>query len=70
MEDDLARVQAALAIAEEVRHKAKAEVARLEVEWTSLVLEIGQPKMKCLLFSPRPVRTNKPWRRTTIRPWS
>ena len=31
-------------IAEEARHKAEAEVARLEVERTSLILEIGVPK--------------------------
>ena len=52
-EDDLIRVQDALAtteesraIAEEVRHKAKAEAARLEVERTSLLLEIGEAKDK------------------------
>ena len=36
----LARVQDALAIAEKARRKAKAEAARLEVEQTSLLLEI------------------------------
>ena len=39
--DNLARVQDALVIAEEARCKDEAEVARLEVEWTSLLLEIG-----------------------------
>ena len=42
--DDLARVQDALVVAEEARHKAEAKVARLEVERTSLVLEIGATK--------------------------
>ena len=40
--NQMARVQAALAIVEEARRKA--EVARLEVEWTSLLLEIGATK--------------------------
>ena len=39
VEDDLARVQEALAVVEEARHKAKVETARLEVEWMSLLLE-------------------------------
>ena len=44
VEDNLARVQDALVIAEDARHKAEAEVAHLEVEWTSLMLEIGATK--------------------------
>ena len=42
-EDELARVQDALVVVEEARHKAEAEaeVACLEVEWTSLMLEVG-----------------------------
>ena len=43
-EDDLARVQDALVIGEEARLKAKAEVASLEVELTSLMLEAGTTK--------------------------
>ena len=44
VEDNLARVQDALVIAEDVRHKVEVEVARLEVEWTLLMLEIGATK--------------------------
>ena len=40
-EGDLVRVQDALAVAEEAKYKAEAETARLEVEQTSLLLEIG-----------------------------
>ena len=40
----MARVQDALAVAEEAKRKAEAEVARLEVEQTSLLLEIGAAK--------------------------
>ena len=43
-EDILARVQDALAVEEETRRKAKAEVACLEIEQTSLLLEIGEAK--------------------------
>ena len=43
-EDDLARVQDTLVIAEEARRKAEAEVAYLEFEWTSLLLEVGATK--------------------------
>ena len=43
-EDDLAKAQSALAVAEEAKRKAKAESARLEVERTSLLLEIGAAK--------------------------
>ena len=41
VEEKLARVQDALAIMEKARRKTKAEVSRLEVERTSLMLEIG-----------------------------
>ena len=44
VEDKLARVQDALAIAEEARQKVDDEVAHLEVERTSLLLEIGTAK--------------------------
>ena len=40
----LARVQDALGIAEEARRKVEAEVASLEVERTSLLLEVGATK--------------------------
>ena len=43
-EDNMARVQEALVIAEEARHKAKAKVACLEVERTSLLLEVRVTK--------------------------
>ena len=43
-ESGLARVQDALAIAEEARRKAEAETAHLEVERTSLLLELRATK--------------------------
>ena len=42
--DDLARVQDALVVAKEARRKADAKVASLEVERTSLLLEVGATK--------------------------
>ena len=44
MEDKFARVQDALAVAEEAKHKAEAEATRLEVERTSILVEIGMAK--------------------------
>ena len=48
MEGDLARVKDALvaaeeasAVAEEVKRNAESEATRLEVDWTSLLLELG-----------------------------
>ena len=43
-EDNLARVQEALVIAEVARRKAKAKVSCLEVERTSLLLEVRVTK--------------------------
>ena len=43
-EDDLATVQDALVMAEEARSKVEADTTRLEVEQTSLLLEIGEAK--------------------------
>ena len=43
-EEDLARVHEALAAAEEGRRKAEDETARLEVERTSLLLDLGATK--------------------------
>ena len=43
-EDDLTRVQEALAVTEEARCKAEAKTSRLEVERTSLLLELGAAK--------------------------
>ena len=40
-EENQAKVQEALAAVEESRRKAEAETTRLEVEWTSLLLELG-----------------------------
>ena len=40
-EDKLARVQDALKVADEAKHKAKDEIVLLEVERTSLLLDIG-----------------------------
>ena len=42
--EDLARVQEALVATEEGSHKAKAKIAHLEVERTSLLLELGATK--------------------------
>ena len=50
VEDNLAKVQDALVVAEEVRQKVEAEVACLEVEQTSLMLEIGATD-ECLKHS-------------------
>ena len=44
MEDDLAKVQDALVVAEEARSKTEVEVAHLEVERTSLVMEVRATK--------------------------
>ena len=43
-EEDLAGVQEALAAMEEGRHKAEAGIARLEVDRTSLLLELKATK--------------------------
>ena len=43
-EDNLARAQGALTTVEEAKRKAEAKSVRLEVEWTSLLLEIGAAK--------------------------
>ena len=72
LEGDLARVKDALAtteearkVAEEARSKAEFEATRLEVDWTSLLLELGQPRTRCLLSSLKLVRTRRSWRRNT-----
>ena len=44
VEGNLAKVQEALVDAEEARRREKAETARLEVEWTSLLLEFEVAK--------------------------
>ena len=53
MEGDLPRDKDALTATEEARvvakeamHKAKSEAARLEVDWTSLLLELGTVKVE------------------------
>ena len=43
-EEDLAMVQEALAVEEEGRRKVEARTTRLEVEWISLLLELGAAK--------------------------
>ena len=43
-QDDLARVRDALAVAEEAKRKTEAKTARLEVERTSLLLELEAAK--------------------------
>ena len=45
-EEDLAKVQKALAAAKEGMRKAEAETAHLKVERTSLLLELGATKDK------------------------
>ena len=42
--DNLARVQDALVIVEKSMSKAEDEIAYLEIEWTSLLLEVGATK--------------------------
>ena len=42
--DALAATKEARAVAEKAKHKAEAKAACLEVEWTSLLLEIGTAK--------------------------
>ena len=64
MEGDLAKVQEALVAMEEARHKAEVEIARLEVELKSLLLELGVAKDEL-----KRARTRRPWRKTTRRPW-
>ena len=49
-EDDLARVQDTLVIAEEARHKTEVEVASLEFERTSLQLEVVATKDEVTSF--------------------
>ena len=51
MKDELARVQDALAAAEEARRKVEVEVACLEVEQTSVLLEIRVTKDEGFLSS-------------------
>ena len=50
VEDDLTRVQDALAAAEEDRHGLEAEVARLTVERTSLLLELEASREKVFVL--------------------
>ena len=70
-EGDLARVHDALAaakearaVAKEARHKAEAETNRLEVKRASLLLETTRYP----LFTPKPAKTRRAWRRITKRP--
>ena len=44
VEEDLVRVQVALSAAEEGMLKAEAKIACLEVEWTSLLLDLKATK--------------------------
>ena len=44
VEEDLAMVQVALSAAEEGMLKAEAKIAYLEVEWTSLLLDLKETK--------------------------
>ena len=49
-EDDLGRVRDTLAVVEEAKCKAKSKTAHLEVERTSLLLELGAEKDKVSSF--------------------
>ena len=59
-------------ITEEARSKAEAEAeaeaTRLEVERTSLLLDIGRPRTRYPFSTPKPVKTRRPWRKITRRP--
>ena len=52
-EEDLARVQEALAATEEGKRKVKVRTARLEVEWTSFLLELGAAKDEASSLHPQ-----------------
>ena len=69
-EDELTRVQDALAIEEKARPKAKAEVASLEVEQTSLMLEVGATKYEGSSLQSQAGKDKAAMRRTIRRPWS
>ena len=43
-EEELVRVRDALVVAKEARLEAEAEASRLEIEWTSLLLDIEPAK--------------------------
>ena len=67
VKEDLARVQGALAVAEgakaatnEARRKAEAKAARLEVEWTSLLLELGTTKDEVSSFQSQAGKDKEP----------
>ena len=69
--DELARVRDARAAAKKARREAKVEASLLEVERTSLLLDIlGRLRTKCLLSNLRRARTKSSWRKTIRRPWS
>ena len=76
MEGDLARVKDALVameeartVAEEAKCKAEYKDTRLEVDWMSLLLELGRSRTRCLLSSLKPIRTRRSWRKNTRRLW-
>ena len=58
-----------MAAAKEARRKVEVEATRLEVEQTSLLLDI-RLRTKCLLSNLRRAKTKRPWRKTTRRPYS
>ena len=59
-EEDLTKVQEALAATEEGRGKAEAKTALLEVERTSLLLELKATKMRCPPSILRRARSRRP----------
>ena len=67
VESELARVQNALAVAEEVRRKAKDEASRLANERVSLLLELGTCKDEMSAIRQKPLKRKSLWRRLTRR---
>ena len=64
VESKLARVQNALAVADEAMRKAEDEVSHLAIERVSLLLELGTSKDKVsALQAHRPLKRKMPWRR-------
>ena len=59
VEFELARVQNALAVAEEVRRKAEDEASRLAVERVSLLLELGTSKEEMSALQTRALKEKK-----------
>ena len=59
VESELARVQNALAVAEEARQKVKDEASRLAVERVSLLLELGTSKYEMFALQAHALKEKK-----------